>query len=507
MKLKYLFITLMCFLSVFPTVGRELKVENFEMTANDLSARAAQVKDLNGDVCALVRVILPIEGCKFEGNVIKQEFDINEYRVFMVKGSKRLRLKCPGMETLDIELTNDEGEGVVEGMTYSVKLSGYDDLIQNRPQAADPGANYLILEITPKTGVSVKVDDVTQSVDNGETMTFLKYGTHKWSVDAEGYASAEGTAEINRSSNTVIQVKLESIMSHLNIKTLTDGATIKINGKESGKGSYSGTVAPGIYQIEVSKDNYRPHSTTVEIGQRQEKEIVIPELEPIYGVLNIAYKPIGATVKIDGIEVGTTPNVFRNIITGKHEVEISKNGYYSIMSSVNVKDGETAMLRGELEAIPDDIQIIMNLLDEYKSCYDNKNLYGLESLFSDDALIVRANVNKILSHQVKFVLKPLRSYFDEIEQTFNRYSWINFSFDNLLITRSEKVSTLYEVSFKQTINFNTGYVLLLVDLKDTTKPNIIAHAWEPITEETAKNRLNINDFEISKDKIKLKLKQ
>ncbi|MDE7089231.1 MAG: hypothetical protein K2O54_03845, partial [Prevotella sp.] len=145
-------------------------------------------------MCALIRVELPVEGCKFEGNVARQSFDVNEYLIYMPAGSKRLKIKCPSFETLQVELTTAGGTtGVESGVTYSLKLSGYED-IGSSSTPVDPGANYLILDIIPKTGLSVKVDGQLQKVDDGQVMSYLKYGTHRYVVEAEGYAPKEGTA-------------------------------------------------------------------------------------------------------------------------------------------------------------------------------------------------------------------------------------------------------------------------------------------------------------------------
>lgn len=96
-----LFILLLGLLIAIPIYASELKVESLEHAAMDISARRAQVKDNNDDLCALVIVYLPVKGATFSNNVIKQDFNINEYHVFMSPGSKKLKLQCPGAETLE----------------------------------------------------------------------------------------------------------------------------------------------------------------------------------------------------------------------------------------------------------------------------------------------------------------------------------------------------------------------------------------------------------------------
>ena len=352
MKLcRYLFLFILISLVHITTFAREIQVKSFEILSRDLTARTKRVDDLNGKMCALIKVALPVEDCKFEGDVIQQSFDVNEYLVYMPEGSKRLRIKCPGFETLQVELTTAESvAGVKSGVTYSLKLSGYED-IGTLSKPIDPGANYLILDITPKTGLSVKVDGQLQTVDNGQVMTYLKYGTHSYVVEAEGYAPQEGKAAIGRGDKTTVNITLESVMATLAVRPATNDATIKVNGQEKGIGSWQGQLTPGIYRIDVERSGYRPYSETVELVQRDNKVVSLPALSPIYGALNIGYKPIGAQISIDGKNAGTTPTVISDVLIGRHNITISKEGYSPFNTSVDIVEGQTAQLDGSLQAV------------------------------------------------------------------------------------------------------------------------------------------------------------
>ena len=68
------------------------------------------------------------------------------------------------------------------------------------------------------------------------------------------------------------------------------------------------------------------------------------------GSLHVNYKPANAEVWLDGKKLGTSPDVFRNIIVGTHEVELRKDGYQSEKKTVTVSEGQTASLTGSLTA-------------------------------------------------------------------------------------------------------------------------------------------------------------
>jgi formylglycine-generating enzyme required for sulfatase activity len=77
--------------------------------------------------------------------------------------------------------------------------------------------------------------------------------------------------------------------------------------------------------------------------------VSIPALQAIVGNLNVNYQPTNAEVWIDGRKAGTSPDVFRNITVGSHNVELRAAGYASKQERVTVVEGKTAMLSGALE--------------------------------------------------------------------------------------------------------------------------------------------------------------
>ena len=115
-------------ISLLPLIAtaQKLQVVSLKPLANDASARTNKVVDDKGVTCALIKVPLPIKECKFGVNVYKQSYKANEYWVYVPNGCKQLLVKCPGRETLRVNLaTLEGGKGVKSGATYSLKLSGY----------------------------------------------------------------------------------------------------------------------------------------------------------------------------------------------------------------------------------------------------------------------------------------------------------------------------------------------------------------------------------------------
>lgn len=103
MRLILLLLTIL--ISAVCSYSQELKVVEFRKENSTINI-GVQKKDLNGQLCALIKVQLPIAGVKFEGNVIDSKYDINEYLIFMSPNSKKLSIKCPQTKPLYINFTD-----------------------------------------------------------------------------------------------------------------------------------------------------------------------------------------------------------------------------------------------------------------------------------------------------------------------------------------------------------------------------------------------------------------
>lgn len=73
--------------------GQEIKVKSFSLQMEPMTV-PMQRKDNNGDVCALVKVIIPTAQASFEGSLIGNcEFKTSEYWCYLSPGSKNVEDK------------------------------------------------------------------------------------------------------------------------------------------------------------------------------------------------------------------------------------------------------------------------------------------------------------------------------------------------------------------------------------------------------------------------------
>lgn len=214
------------------TNAQELKVVSFEKMLTDVTARSAVVRDGNGDICALIKVSLPVKDCEFDGNIVgKPEFRISEYWVYMTPSSKRLTVRCPDCALLDV----DFNAGVESAVTYRLKLSGYSTATgSSRSQS-------VTFKITPSDAV-LTIDQKEYPTQNGVAQIMLSPEEHSYVVVAPGYNVQGSKFMVYENSNNKIIVELDPKTQHvgnlqseqtkISVPSIASASSNTINGHE-----------------------------------------------------------------------------------------------------------------------------------------------------------------------------------------------------------------------------------------------------------------------------------
>ena len=266
----------------------------------------------------------------------------------MSEGSRELRIKHPNYLPLHVNFSSYGIDGGVKSkQTYNlvvVKPTAYvadDD---------DDGTSYLIMTVTPKNSI-VYIDEKLQTVNDGSMRIRLSYGQHRYRVDANGYATEQGTVEIGPGRKD-LNIVLQSRMGTLSVSCATPDVQIYVNDQLKGTAPWSGQLPPGTYVVEGRKQGSHPQRETVNLTDRAERSVNLPALIAQVGRLDVDYQPVNTEVWLDGTRLGKSPDIFRNINIGSHEVELRYTGYTSKKERITIEEGKTAQLTGSLAKIP-----------------------------------------------------------------------------------------------------------------------------------------------------------
>ena len=137
--------------------------------------------------------------------------------------------------------------------------------------------------------------------------------------------------------------------------------------------------------------------------------------------------------------------------------------------------------------------ILIRFLENYKTAYALKRLDYIESIFAEDALIIVGTVLKkqtVTERQVtinrpyiRFTRQTKEQYIKRLRSTFASNEFINLRFADNVIRKSADKGEIYGVQIRQdyfSSNYgDSGYLFLMVDLKNPDKPNNHVRAWQP----------------------------
>ena len=95
------------------------KIVSFGLDAADLTAQQRNVRDLNGEICALVRVQIVDNKVNFEGDIIGEPLNkLNEYDIWLVNGSTFLKISPMHTRPLVVTFSDYGGEELKGGQVY-----------------------------------------------------------------------------------------------------------------------------------------------------------------------------------------------------------------------------------------------------------------------------------------------------------------------------------------------------------------------------------------------------
>ncbi len=339
-----LFLSLM--ICCMAAAAQTLSVTSFKPLPNDLTANIAGTmeKDQNGEVAALIKVVTTQTGFTFEGGmagIVKTRQEASEIWVYVPHGIQRITIKHPQLGMIrDYYFPC----AIEAARTYEMVLASGE---VRTVVTQDAGGSYLMLSVEPKNAV-VYIDEQMQASDGtGEYIAALPYGEHQYRVEAGSYMPEAGIVTIGKEKKS-LSIKLQSALASLAVNSTTPGTQIYVNDKLRGTGSWSGNLPAGMYIIEGRLDSHRSQKQSVTLAKQDQKAVTLPALEAIVGSLDVRYKPLGAEVWLDGKQLGSSPDLFRNILVGNHSLVIKKAGCSEYSETINLAEGETKLVSGTL---------------------------------------------------------------------------------------------------------------------------------------------------------------
>ena len=349
-KSRLFLLIFMVMLMALPLSAQDLKITKIA-TSRLMTARINRETDpISGEECAVLHIktegLTPEERNQLDfqldqaSTIVKTLKDGGEILMYVPPRTVLLVVKSPfGNYRADFR----RDFGFPSG---TVKLKDYDVYIEyNRPAPvpgpeADMGGQYFVLTVTPATA-NVYVDGDLRATTDGELTIMLPYGEHKYRIEAPSFVGDEGTFTIGKTKVTKT-VTLVSAQAHLTLSCGDAFAELYLNDKKIGTGSWNGSLDAGMYLVEARRVGHSTVKQSLTLAKQERRSLTLDAPKPIYGKLNLNSTPGNCDVYLDGKKIGTSPDIFSNVLIGTHSVELRKEGYENATKQVTIEENKIA---------------------------------------------------------------------------------------------------------------------------------------------------------------------
>lgn len=151
-------------------------------------------------------------------------------------------------------------------------------------------------------------------------------------------------------------------------------------------------------------------------------------------------------------------------------------------------------------------EMILSFIEAFRTSYNQKDIDFIESVFSEEALIIVGRVveatgqESVFEQQVQYLQFNKKDYIERLRTIFNANSWIKVTFEDIRIDRHPRHHHMYGVyltqDYSSSIYSDTGYLFLLIDFRNQEEPLIHVRTWESKSEILENNRFEMGLIEI-----------
>lgn len=185
----------------------------------------------------------------------------------------------------------------------------------------------------------------------------VQTGTHQVQLSLPGYAVERQPLSVKAvEGDQPFRFRLRVVAGNLRVETDPPGAAVSLDGHDKGKTPLALTTVPvGEHRVSLALDGYLPVSRTVMVEDQRTTK-VHEDLARAEGQIVCTSVPAGATVILDGQEMGVTPLTLDHVPAGKRILTLSLPAHQKWTAKVPVLNGQTTKvdvgLISETEAGP-----------------------------------------------------------------------------------------------------------------------------------------------------------
>lgn len=372
------------FLCVLTTNAQDISVTEFYLDEKDLTANRHDVKDQNGDKCALIRVQTTQKGFSFDvgsAGITKVEDDhVGEIWLWVPFGIKHISIRHQQLGSLP---NYDFPIAIRKARTYIMKIT-HDKVFTTNYD--DTKKQNLTIKITP-ANASLSLNGMSVELNaKGEATREMAHGQFTYKVEAKGYYPKEGQVVVNEKEHSLIINALNPIKGKLSVHVNPYSAEVSVDGRSIGRSTLEPVeLQIGQHEVKVSSNGYRTESRTVTIKENQTTDINVS----LSQVANYKFTatPYGANIYVNKEHIGTAP-CSKELTTGTYTIKATKAGYKDYVKSM------------QLSSSNPNVNIVLSKIYNYKNEFYIEGNVRAGSLFAVGATVggYVSNVNIEVSY-------------------------------------------------------------------------------------------------------------
>lgn len=209
-----------------------------------------------------------------------------------------------------------------------------------------PAFGALNIETKPESGATISMDGKPTSHTTPYKFERLVSGEHTISLRKEWFEPKIIRVKIE--DGVELKQVIDLIPSFGLVKLNSDRESeLFIDNELKGKAKWEGRLIGGLHTFEARKEKHHTALQKINIEIGDEKSITLNP-EPIVGKLKIVSNAIGAAIKLNGIDYGTTPRLISDLFAGDYKLTIEKEGFGTLYKNITIQEGKITDIKDTL---------------------------------------------------------------------------------------------------------------------------------------------------------------
>lgn len=169
----------------------------------------------------------------------------------------------------------------------------------------------------------------------------IRTGDIEVAVSAPGYYDFSSALSVSSEQAQTFAIELQPLPGFLDLDTgALDGVEVSVDGEVVGTTPLTQLeLAAGEHTLQLRKERYETLDTAIMIEGRQTTQTLSLELLPAWATVSFSTTPPGATVTVDGMDMGVTP-LDAELLEGEREVVVKLPAHKAWNETLRIKARE-----------------------------------------------------------------------------------------------------------------------------------------------------------------------